>query len=227
MQQRIALFLLINASPLMEALQIIQWGKCPSGQMTSSFNMDCANLTFPLNYNNPTMGNVNAFIRRQYVNNPTSSAIWCLAGGPGDSTYGFPPICDYFIGSNSSFTCYSQDARGTGLSSYMSCDEEPVGPFNPYNTTSVKSYENCFQNIIDTYGSDVQYYSTYNAQRDLLGAIQAIDPEVVHIYAQSFGTYAINTYLQLPGARADVVVLDGPVPPNRWPLENNGGRPIT
>ena len=102
-----------------------------------------------------------------------------------------------------------------------------VGPFNPYNTTSVKSYENCFQYIIDTYGLDVQYYSTYNAQRDLLGAIQAIDPEVVHIYAQSFGTYAINTYLQLPGARADVVVLDGPVPPNRWPLENNGGRPIT
>ena len=54
-----------------------------------------------------------------------------------------------------------------------------------------------------------------------------IDPEVVHLYAQSFGTYAINTYLQLPGARADVVVLDGPVPPNRWPLENNGGYPIT
>lgn len=56
---------------------------------------------------------------------------------------------------------------------------------------------------------------------DLLGAIQAVNPALVRIYAQSFGTYALNTYLQLPGARADVVVLDGPVPPNRWALENN------
>lgn len=27
--------------------------------------------------------------------------------------------------------------------------------------------------------------------------------------------------MQLDGMKADVVVLDGPVTPNRWPLENN------
>ena len=56
-----------------------------------------------------------------------------------------------------------------------------------------------------------------------MGGIQAINPSLVHIYAQSYGTYALNTYMQLPGARADVIVLDGQVPPNRWPLENNAG----
>ena len=41
------------------------------------------------------------------------------------------------------------------------------------------------------------------------------------IYALSFGTYVLNAYLQIPGSRADVVVMDGPVPPQRWALEND------
>lgn len=170
------------------------------------------------------MGNVTAFLRRQYVTVPTSSSLWLVAGGPGDSTIGFIPICDYYIGSNNSFTCYTQDARGTGLSSFMSCGKnQPTGPFDPYNASLVNSYRNCFENIIAQYGSNVKYYSTYYAVKDLLGSIEAVNPSLVHFYAQSYGTYAMNTYLQLPGARADCVVLDGPVPPNRWALENNAG----
>jgi hypothetical protein len=57
--------------------------------------------------------------------------------------------------------------------------------------------------------------------KDLAGAIEAINPDKVHIYAQSVGTYQLNTYLQLPGSRVDVAVMDGPVPPNKWSLENN------
>ena len=41
-----------------------------------SYNIQCAeNLTFPLNCNNPSMGNVTAFVRRQYVNKPTQSGM--------------------------------------------------------------------------------------------------------------------------------------------------------
>jgi pimeloyl-ACP methyl ester carboxylesterase len=172
------------------------------------------------------MGNVTAFIRRQYVSKPTDSGLWLVAGGPGDSTITLAgPMCDYFIGSNNSFTCYTQDARGTGLSSYMSCGKnQPPGPFNPYNSTQITAFANCFNMIKSQYGPLLQYYSTYNAAKDLLGGIQAINPSLVHIYAMSYGTYAINTYLLLPGARADVIVLDGPVPTNRWPLENNAGK---
>lgn len=46
-------------------------------------------------------------------------------------------------------------------------------------------------------------------------------PTQVAIYALSFGTYVLNAYLQLPGAKADVLVMDGPVPPQRWALERN------
>jgi hypothetical protein len=103
------------------ASQEIEWGICPPAQSISTFFMDCANLTYPLNYNNASMGNVTTFVRRVYAfeNTVTESSIWLVAGGPGDSTISMVPICDFFVGSNPSYTCYTQDARGTGLSSYM------------------------------------------------------------------------------------------------------------
>lgn len=205
------------------AIGAIEWGPCPPEQSVgASFTIDCANISYPLNYNDPSMGSVNAFVRRMYATNPTNSTLWLVAGGPGDSTRLFVYICDYFLAINQSYTCYTQDARGTGLSSYLSCGKnQPTGPFNPYNATSISVYSKCIQQIIAEYGSVLQYYSTYNAQMDLLNTVLQVNPALVHIYAQSYGTYALNTYLQLPGARADAVVLDGPVPPNRWPLENN------
>lgn len=224
----LVLLILVASTTTNTATQTIKWTTCPPGQPTSSYKIDCANLTFPLNYNNPSMGNVTAFIRRQYVNKPTKSGLWAVAGGPGDSTILLAgPLCDYFIGSNTSFTCYTQDARGTGLSSYMSCGKnQPVGPFNPYNSTTVTAFSNCINKIKSNYGSVLQYYSTYNAMKDLLGAIQLINPSLVLFYVQSYGTYAMNTYMLLPGARADVIVFDGPIPPNRWPFENNAGNII-
>ena len=74
-----------------------------------------------------------------------------------------------------------------------------------------------------------------DASQDLVLCLQAfhwLDAEAalaefsrvlkISIYALSYGTYALNTYLQLPGARADALVMDGPVTPDRWTLENNG-----
>ena len=97
---------------------------------------DCANITYPLDYNNVALGTVNAFVRRAYVTTPTTNSIWLISGGPGDSNLALSPFCQFFLGSNSDYTCYTQDARGTGLSSYMSCgDNQPYGPFDPYNST--------------------------------------------------------------------------------------------
>lgn len=56
---------------------------------------------------------------------------------------------------------------------------------------------------------------------DFLGIVEAVNPTTMNLYAQSYGTYFANQYLMLPGARANCVLFDGPVPSNRWPLENN------
>lgn len=136
------MFLMAITLLMFKSSESITWGTCPPSQLVSSFTMDCANISYPLNYEDPSNGTVNAFVRRVYATEPTSSSIWMIAGGPGDSTLAMVPICDYFVGSDASFTCYTQDARGTGLSSYMSCgSNQPTGPFNPYNQTSIVESE--------------------------------------------------------------------------------------
>jgi pimeloyl-ACP methyl ester carboxylesterase len=77
------------------------------------------------------------------------------------------------------------------------------------------------EDVVNTSSDILPFFSTYHGAHDYVQAVQAIKPESVAIYALSYGTYFTNVYLQLPGARADVVVMDGPVPANRWALENN------
>ena len=90
--------------------------------------------------------------------------------------------------------------------------------FAPENTTE---YEECNDYIISAYGSKLSYYNAYNAAMDLKDTINEINPSKVGIYALSYGTYFTNTYMQLPGARYDAIVLDGPLPSNRWLMESN------
>lgn len=90
--------------------------------------------------------------------------------------------------------------------------------FNPYNTTE---YVNCNDYVISNFGAVSAHYNTYNAARDLKETIDIINPPKVGIYALSYGTYFTNTYMQIPGARYDAVILDGPLPPGRWLMEFN------
>jgi pimeloyl-ACP methyl ester carboxylesterase len=117
---------------------------------------------------------------------------------------------------------YLADQRGTGLSNFINCASPPTAPsFDPYNATIIAQYDACNVDLVNKYGSTLAFYSVHHAAEDLKAVIDAVAPTKVSIYALSFGTYITNVYLQLPGARADAVVLDGPVPPNRWALENN------
>lgn len=219
-QYYLSFFWLSNAEK-----QYITWGTCGSFQSSfnydSSMTMDCANLTFPLNRNEPALGYVNAFLRRLYVSKPTNNSIWFVAGGPGDSTVTMVPMANYFVGLNRTWTAYLLDQRGTGLSSAPTCSHPPPGHFNPYNNSLIEIYEKCNSELIKKYGNISKYYSTYDGAMDFLETIQSVNPDNISIYAQSYGTYFTNTFMQLPGARADCVLFDGPIPGNRWPMENN------
>lgn len=130
-------------------------------------------------------------------------------------------MADFFISSDSSLTVYLLDARGTGLSSPLDCITPPVGAFNPYNESQVNSYYECNQDIINRYNEKLKYYTAYDTACDLRDSINLINPDTVSILGISYGTYATNTYMLLEGSRYDCIILDGPVPPNSWSLENN------
>lgn len=81
----------------------------------------------------------------------------------------------------------------------------------------VSRYNTCNKEIGIKYAETLQFYSTYNAALDFKAAVEQINPKRVAIYALSYGTFLLNSYL-LVGGRADVLVMDGPVPPDRWAL---------
>jgi pimeloyl-ACP methyl ester carboxylesterase len=207
--------------------QNAQWTTCPPSQTDyypSQYLRDCITLQFPLDRSDPSLGMVNAFLRRFYVTTLTNDSLWLIEGGPGFSTRPFIPVADYFLAANNNLTAYLLDARGTGLSSLLTCNhsnENPGFTFNPYNVSNVEQFTVCNDQIIAEYRDVLQYYNSYDSALDLLGAINFINPGTVSIYALSYGTYFTNVYMQLPGARFDCIVLDGPVPPNRWVLEDS------
>ena len=145
-----------------------------------------------------------------------------VSGGPGDSANSFAGGAEFIAGYDSTITVYLIDQRGTDQSSIVDCANPPSVPFDPYDAVIVKQYDDCNKDVATKYATTFQYYSTYYACVDFKTIIDTLNPAKVAIYALSYGTFFMNTYLMLPGARADVVVLDGPVPPDRWPLEDNG-----
>jgi pimeloyl-ACP methyl ester carboxylesterase len=195
---------------------------CPPEAEGGEACKDVARMQRPLDSANPSGQNITFFIRRYYNTVPTDRALWMLDGGPGFSSHAFAPIALYILTLDSAITVYLADQRGTGLSSRLTCSAPPTaGSFDPYNATLVQQYRACNEETALKYGNISQFFSTHSAAEDFAAAIELINPAKVAIYALSYGTYLINTYLQLPNARANVVVLDGPVPSNRWVLENN------
>ena len=218
----------IDVSNIATLAQDAQWTTCPSSQTDyypALYMKDCITLSFPLDYSNPALGNVDAFIRRFYQTVPTNNSLWFIAGGPGFSNRPSIPEADYFVALNSSITAYLLDARGTGLSSLLTCNFSNYNPaftFNPNNESNVEKYERCNQDIIAKYGNITQYYTSYNSALDFIGSVMFVNAKTVAVYAASYGTYFANVVMQLAPDLFDCLVLDGPVPPNRWVLSENG-----
>jgi pimeloyl-ACP methyl ester carboxylesterase len=217
MRQFLLLLFLAAAS---SASVEIEWLECPAGQDGT----DCASITLPLDPDDATNSEtVSAFVRRFYAGEAaTNKSLWMFAGGPGDTAESFAGGAEYFNSYDPTVTVYLMDQRGVGMSSpSVNCANPPLYDFDPNNQTTVGSYSACNAEIAETYGAKLKYFGTYYAAVDYMTVVNMVNADKVAIYALSFGTYALNTYLQLPGARADVVVMDGPVPPNRWALERD------
>eukprot|EP00762_Andalucia_godoyi_P006031 ANDGO_00105.mRNA.1 hypothetical protein PPTG_15474 len=205
------------------SMDSLQWGPCPANPLSADAN-DCATLMRPLDPLNASSTTIGIFIRRYYDRSvgPSNNSLWMLDGGPGFSSAVFAPIAKVVYGLDKSLTVYLADQRGTGLSNYINCASPPTAAyFDPFNATMVAMFDACNMDIVNRYGAVSRFYSAHHAAQDLKAAVDAVAPAKVAVYALSFGTYITNIYLQLPGARADAVVFDGPVPPNRWALENN------
>lgn len=98
------------------------------------------------------------------------------------------------------------------------CSDSPAY-LNPYDEDIMQMQADCNAEIIAANSTVFPYFTTYDAAMDILGDMQAVNPDTISVYAASYGTFLANTLLQLPDVKVDVVVYDGPVSATRWPLE--------
>jgi pimeloyl-ACP methyl ester carboxylesterase len=179
-----------------------------------------------LNPANATQGFVKSFVQRFYGSQTNmANSVWMFEGGPGDSANKLSGFAEYMLKRQPSVVVYCFNQRGTGASSPLECSGQTqvaLVPFDPSNSTKLMQSEKCNTEIVTKFSRLMPYYTTYHSAVDLKTVLDLINPEKVSFYALSYGTYFMNTYLQLSGARhPDALILDGPVPANRWVLTNN------
>ena len=204
------------------------------------FARDCANMTFALDpVGDPLGATINFFVRRYYSGaSPTPKALFMFQGGPGFSSVAFDGAGPYWNSIDPDVTVYMADNRGIGASSPIGCpDTEAAGFIRPYwfdytNSTLEQQYTACNAEIAASVSTNAIFYSTHYAALDyvaFMGALRASGTTHISLYCLSYGTFLCNMILlhyelnTLPAFTTppDAVALDGPVPGNRWKLEDS------
>ena len=139
--------------------------------------------------------------------------IFFLAGGPGQASTDIASVIRQQFSSllkNHDFVFVDQ--RGTGFSNPLNCDSDP------FKTASLPPLEAALlaneklQQCIDGYDSDLSFYTTPYAVKDLERVRLALGYQSINMWGASYGTRVILEYLrQYPNA-INRAVLDGVAP---------------
>ena len=204
---------------------VVTFSACLGEDQPPTSKMDCAVIKRPLDPAKPTGDQIDIFIRRIYKKIPTNKTVWWVNGGPGESTNGGQYIIDQvFLPKDPNVTGYMMDVRGTGRSNNgLYCSFHPP-MLNPYIPETEAEHTKCNREILANFTAQkLQFYTIYNQMWDLKEIIDMIvvPSGTVSLWGESVGTLSLNIYLQIPGVRADTVVLTCPITPIHWALEMN------
>jgi pimeloyl-ACP methyl ester carboxylesterase len=175
----------------------------------TSIEARCGTLRVPIDRERPKEGSIDLKVAVVPALNRRSSAapLFLLAGGPGQSAM------QVYVALNSAFTRINRthaivllDQRGTGSSSQQSCVypedwQEPADPLPALRKATV----DCLAKL----GSEVRFYTTGIAVRDLDEVRAALGFDQIDLYGGSYGTRVAELYMRRYPAHVHAVILDG------------------
>lgn len=219
-----------SADPALESYytQSLDWAGCGTtseGQQLPE-DVQCAAVTVPVDYANPSGGDTSVEIARlEATGSSPEGALFLNPGGPGGSGVDMMASTDYFTSKEvrKEFDLVGFDPRGVGRSDGIRClsdremDEWRQEPaFDPakesldeVRSTSREIGEKCHRSS----SAVVSHMDTQSVAKDLDVLRAVLRQPVTHYLGFSYGTEIGATYAHLFPARTGRMVLDGAVDP--------------
>ncbi|HUI60086.1 MAG TPA: alpha/beta fold hydrolase [Steroidobacteraceae bacterium] len=174
----------------------------------------CGYLDVPENPANPRGRHIGLYVARVAAINrrKQSDPVFILAGGPGMAATSFyASVAFAFERIHRDRDIVLVDQRGTGRSNPLNCVLDDNDLLRSAESEIVARAQRCLSSLAAK--SDVRFYTTSIAVRDLEQVRQALGYDQINLYGVSYGTRVAQHYLRRFPAHARTAILDGVVPP--------------
>ncbi len=178
----------------------LQWALCPS-HVGAEGDQRCAIIRQPLDHDKPDGRQIDVLLMRVLGKSEKKRGqIWFLNGGPGDSLDTFSFLMDKWSKTHSEYDYYAMEHRGTGVSAYLSCDNEPSSAL-------------CLEELKREWGDGLGLFNTTQAAHDLADAMHRVGGDSRRfLYGVSYGTYLVQRFITIHDSMIQGAILDGVVP---------------
>jgi pimeloyl-ACP methyl ester carboxylesterase len=211
---------------------VIAWADC-EGPEAPEKPFQCATVSVPLDYLNPTAGTIDIAVVRYPADNPDkrAGAVFTNPGGPGASGIDFVIYAGREMADSlelSNFDIVGFDPRGVDRSGGLRCSTDAEldkfqyvddTPDTPEEEALFKEYKDDESTCEDKLGKNIRFYSTENTARDMDQIRAAMRLDSLHFVGISYGTYLGGVYATLFPNRVSAMVLDSAFDPQGDSLE--------
>ncbi|MFI5782038.1 alpha/beta fold hydrolase [Nocardia sp. NPDC051570] len=204
-----------------------EWIACGDEQLDAA-GAQCAEVSVPLNYAQPQGRTITIAISRLRAADPAKRRGVMLSnpGGPGGPGLDFPlefgPALSQDV--RDRYDLIGMDPRGIGRSAPVNCGW-PIGQGYQSAGVDAVSYAKSVATQADLAArclvrerDELLYITTRNTARDMDVIRGALGEETIGYYGISYGTYLGWVFTQMFPDRADRIVLDSAIDPQRWVL---------
>ena len=203
--------------------QSIGWSACSGDD--GDAGLDCATLTVPVDYDDPTGDTIDLNLQRRPATGDSIGSLVVNPGGPGAPGTSMTESADLFFGEPllDSLDIVAFDPRGTGESDPVDClsdadlDAYIAQDPTPDTPAEIREFasegERFFAGCVDNSDELVGHVSTVEAARDMDVLRAALGEARLRYLGFSYGTTLGSTYAQLFPEEVGPFVLDGAVDP--------------
>ncbi|MBU6533934.1 alpha/beta fold hydrolase [Streptomyces mayonensis] len=211
--------------------QHLDWRSCllgpedETGKELQQAGAQCADVTVPLNYDEPDGRTITVAISRIRATDTAHrvGALLLNGGGPGGQSLGDPPWVRAAMRQvGERYDVVGVDPRFVGRSTPLDC-HWPTGSFihgagkdRAGFDRSVAVAEDLADRCRTSQGEVLPYVTTRNTARDMDVVRAALGERRISYLGYSYGTYLGQVYATMFPGRTDRVVLDGVLAPDRY-----------